>query len=735
MGKRSRERAAAKALEAKSVGPSFPQLDPLFPMPARFWQQGANVYTTSGIVYRSIQILAGFVRSVRPTWVAGDEEREVKLSPIDPVGMLFDRPNPIMGGAAFREILQAYELYHGGYIVALVGASGDPIRDGEFPVSMLPFPIKGWRRITMDGSVGGNQNAFATIGWECPQMASLRLMNHQCVVSQSLDVSGRFGIVSPTAVVSDAASVQAEVDSYQSNLIKNNGRPGIVISTSEKIQKPLADRFIAEWTQNHGGAVNAGRPALLTDADWKLTPIDVLKLGDITNENQFRDSVRKIGMVFGIPEFMYGITENANRASAKELRAAFLTDTVEPMFRRFESVLVEQFFQPFGVKFRLKLDQWSLSAFRDVMEVRLDLVAKYIANGTAVKDAYELVGLPFRENAQSAKVYIAGSLREAAETASAANPPTPPKAPEPPKPEAPKPVAPKAKTVTGDALGLIRALGEKKRMEQAEKIWSACVEPFEPAIADGTTKCVKRMKGYFLKRLSHYLNAGTHLDEGSKAATDASIRIEYKGAETHIPAPEDFDRMMMPKGESVAALQASWRATFADVETATVAMLETELGGVNSWLSLPPEAHRAVALNRLADAIQVDETIRTQLRSVMLDELKRNPSAQPAQIAQALRAEASHVFANAFSRASTIARTEVGNVMGDYRAAVMKAEGVKKKRWASAHRGNTRPSHSAADAQGAIPWDAKFSNGLDRPHDPAGSAAEVINCRCVLIAG
>ena len=41
------------------------------------------------------------------------------------------------------------------------------------------------------------------------------------------------------------------------------------------------------------------------------------------------------------------------------------------------------------------------------------------------------------------------------------------------------------------------------------------------------------------------------------AATDVSIRIEYKGTETHIPAPEDFDRMMMPKGESVAALQAS----------------------------------------------------------------------------------------------------------------------------------------------------------------------------------
>lgn len=272
------------------------------------------------------------------------------------------------------------------------------------------------------------------------------------------------------------------------------------------------------------------------------------------------------------------------------------------MFRRFESVLAEQFFAPFGINYRLKLDQWSLSAFRDVMEVRLDLVAKYIANGTAIKDAYELAGLPFRQNEHSAKVYIAGSVREVAEAPAQAMAPVPPTAPKPPKDEPPKPSAPKAKSITGDALGLIRALGEKKRAEQAAKIWAQCVEPFEQPIADGTTKCVKRLKGHFLKRLSHYLNTGSHLDEGSKAATDVSIRIEYKGTETHIPAPEDFDRMMMPKGESVAALQASWRATFADVETATVAMLETELGGVNSWLSKPPEDHRAVALNRLADA-------------------------------------------------------------------------------------------------------------------------------------
>lgn len=151
---------------------------------------------------------------------------------------------------------------------------------------------------------------------------------------------------------------------------------------------------------------------------------------------------------------------------------------------------------------------------------------------------------------------------------------------------------------------------------------------------------------------------------------------------------------------------------------------------------MAPEAHRAVALNRLGDAIQVDETIRRQLKTVLAEELTRTPNASPVQVAAALRSEANHVFNNAFARANTIARTEIGAVMGDYRLAIMQAEGVEKKRWSSAHDGHTRPTHAAADAEGPIPMSQAFaSNGLQRPHDPNGPAHEVCNCRCVLVAG
>lgn len=49
--------------------------------------------------------------------------------------------------------------------------------------------------------------------------------------------------------------------------------------------------------------------------------------------------------------------------------------------------------------------------------------------------------------------------------------------------------------------------------------------------------------------------------------------------------------------------------------------------------------------------------------------------------------------------------------------------------WDATLDGKTRESHIAVDGE-IRELDEKFSNGLDRPGDPSGSAEEVINCRC-----
>lgn len=54
------------------------------------------------------------------------------------------------------------------------------------------------------------------------------------------------------------------------------------------------------------------------------------------------------------------------------------------------------------------------------------------------------------------------------------------------------------------------------------------------------------------------------------------------------------------------------------------------------------------------------------------------------------------------------------------------------KQWDSTLDGKTRPSHQRVDGE-VKEMDEAFSNGLDFPGDPNGSAKEVVNCRCVLL--
>ncbi len=89
-----------------------------------------------------------------------------------------------------------------------------------------------------------------------------------------------------------------------------------------------------------------------------------------------------------------------------------------------------------------------------------------------------------------------------------------------------------------------------------------------------------------------------------------------------------------------------------------------------------------------------------------------------------------------FNRAMRIARTEGHGVQ--VQAAVDVQHKAKEKgadivkQWDAALDGRTRESHRRVDGE-IRELDEKFSNGMMYPSDPAGGAAEVVNCRCALL--
>ena len=89
-----------------------------------------------------------------------------------------------------------------------------------------------------------------------------------------------------------------------------------------------------------------------------------------------------------------------------------------------------------------------------------------------------------------------------------------------------------------------------------------------------------------------------------------------------------------------------------------------------------------------------------------------------------------------FNRAMRIARTEGGRISNEsaYDASIAaKEKGADVlKSWDAALDGRTRESHRQVDGE-IRELDEKFSNGMMHPSDPAGGAAEVVNCRCALL--
>ena len=89
-----------------------------------------------------------------------------------------------------------------------------------------------------------------------------------------------------------------------------------------------------------------------------------------------------------------------------------------------------------------------------------------------------------------------------------------------------------------------------------------------------------------------------------------------------------------------------------------------------------------------------------------------------------------------FNRAMRIARTEGHGVQVQATVDVQhkaKAAGADiVKQWDAALDGRTRDSHRMVDGE-IRELDEKFSNNMMYPSDPAGGAAEVVNCRCALL--
>lgn len=132
---------------------------------------------------------------------------------------------------------------------------------------------------------------------------------------------------------------------------------------------------------------------------------------------------------------------------------------------------------------------------------------------------------------------------------------------------------------------------------------------------------------------------------------------------------------------------------------------------------------------------EITDTTREALRQVVGQGIAEGQTSP--EIARSIRGMYGHWTDETMDvrRSLMIARTESGSAANYAQQAAAEAvqseTGLRiEKTWVSSRDDRVRDSHWLVDGE-TVPLDQPFSNGLMQPGDPDGSAADVINCRCV----
>jgi len=228
-----------------------------------------------------------------------------------------------------------------------------------------------------------------------------------------------------------------------------------------------------------------------------------------------------------------------------------------------------------------------------------------------------------------------------------------------------------------------------------------------------------------------YVRAGMRLFREQETDTIKRLRDLYKGSPISRTSKDDFETAM-----KIFDLQRWYDATLERygplVTRSIVQGYRTGAERVAFSTSFPPgdTRARATALEVLQKTKGMNDTTLKMLAKQIGDGVERGETVDE------LAARVQRVFGAAPWRARTIAQTSATPVFESGQQLAFTDAGIDNKKWLSRRDGLVRDDHIEADGQ-EVKVDEPFYVGgesLMYPGDTAGSAGNVINCRCTSMA-
>jgi HK97 family phage portal protein len=185
---------------------------------------------------------------------------------------------------------------------------------------------------------------------------------------------------------------------YNRNFFANSAVPGGIIKVKSSLSDREFDRLSMQFEERHRGVTKAGRVAILEeDTDWQASSLGQRDMQLVEMLDQSRDVIRE---AFGMPEFMLGKLENANRASGEASDVQFSNHRMVPRLERIKHALNTQFLPLFGAASTGLEFDYENPVPPDLEDERKDMTSKVnnfrtlVLTGVDPAEAAELLDLP-----------------------------------------------------------------------------------------------------------------------------------------------------------------------------------------------------------------------------------------------------------------------------------------------------------------------------------------------------
>jgi HK97 family phage portal protein len=481
---------------------------------------------------------------------------------------------------------------------------------------------------------------------------------------------------------------------YNRNFFKNDATPPVVFKFPEMLSDP---EFKAEQERliNRRRGVEHAHEAMIMDGG-----ASVEKLGITQRDMEFLGQIKNVRdeacMVYQVPKSVISLYEDTNYATAQSADLSFWIRSLCPIMTRVEDKFNVDLLAPLG--FTGKFNLRKVDAINGAILQKIDAVVKLFPVGFTRNELNKRFDLGFEE------VEWGDEPGRAAAPALPAPPAAPPEVPAPPPP----------RSVTGETVithsPQVREIEDAAEKSARARVWNELNLRIMP-VASG---CNRDLRNYFA-------------DVESKL-----FRKLLKGYKDPLGAPATLKKLEPISEEDIATLfndDKMKRLLSKWIELSLGTGANTVVGGVFDVAS--EEALASIAAH-VSKVTAINENARQKLIDTIRETFKITTEQGLSEIdaAELLVKSCKADMLELSSHARTIARTEVHGAYSEARDKSMASTGPTGKKWISARDSRVRDSHAYLDGK-VVPFDEAFSNGCMFPLDPAGEAAEVINCRCI----